>query len=380
MPTPAVRPERESQFEVLRLLAMFMVLMLHANFIALKFPVGSQFAAHPYVVTTRCLLEAASLVAVNVFVLLSGWFGIRPSLRGALNLLFTLWFYGLVLSAGGWCCGVDVSLDHVVKALNAGHGLWFIRSYLLLFILAPALNAYAEGADRRQFRALLAAFFTLAFYLGVFEKMADFNYGYSALFFCGLYLLARYIRRFCPRFTQWSGLRCAAIYGLCTVATTLLIMRPFLEAPHSRRAGIDNTFMAYDSPFLVAAALMLVLLFSRRRFRSRRVNRLAAGALAVYIVHSHFAINPWFLSTNRLIYTSFDGPLAPLLMFLFLLAVFAACLLADLVRQWCWGRLWPVVERLLRRPTAPCPAAAAPPPAPSAPLPPRAEEPSSPAP
>lgn len=79
---------RQSNMELLRLLAMFFVLALHANATAIQVPTADDIQAAPLSSFTRIFLEQATVVAVDVFVLISGWFGIRPTLKGAGNFAF----------------------------------------------------------------------------------------------------------------------------------------------------------------------------------------------------------------------------------------------------------------------------------------------------
>lgn len=72
---------RESNFELLRIIAMFMVLVLHADFQALGEPTRADIISSPLTSSLKVFFEMASIVAVNVFVLISGWFGIRGSLH-----------------------------------------------------------------------------------------------------------------------------------------------------------------------------------------------------------------------------------------------------------------------------------------------------------
>jgi surface polysaccharide O-acyltransferase-like enzyme len=85
IPDPKVR---QSNFELLRIIAMFMVLILHADFQALGAPDKAELIKFPLAATIKVIFEMACIVAVNVFVLISGWFGIRPSVKGISKFIF----------------------------------------------------------------------------------------------------------------------------------------------------------------------------------------------------------------------------------------------------------------------------------------------------
>lgn len=63
---------RQSNIELLRMLSMFMVLVLHSTFITFGQPDASMVQNEPYDWIIRFMLAGSSVVAVNVFVFISG--------------------------------------------------------------------------------------------------------------------------------------------------------------------------------------------------------------------------------------------------------------------------------------------------------------------
>lgn len=106
----ARRTARQSNMELLRLVAMLFVLVfvLHANYWSLGYPGQADLLGSPLSASVRVALAHLAIVAVNVFVLLSGWFGIRPKWRGLAGLLFQAFFFPVALA------GVFLALGHSV--------------------------------------------------------------------------------------------------------------------------------------------------------------------------------------------------------------------------------------------------------------------------
>lgn len=199
------RGVRSSNFELLRILAMFMVLSLHANYLVFGYPTAETFDASPLTETGRILLEALCICAVNVFVMISGWFGIRASLRGFCSLMFQVLFFLLLTFIVAWSLGyIDISVRALLRLIRSGVG-WFVASYSIMYIFSPVLNAFIENVNRRQVLLVLLAFFTAQTYWGFIDCKPDFNAGYSALSFYGLYLLAGYLRRYALDLRKWGG-------------------------------------------------------------------------------------------------------------------------------------------------------------------------------
>lgn len=117
---------RNSGMELLRITAMFLVLVVHADYVALGVPEDVMNAN----TICRVAIEALGLVCVNCFVLISGWFGIRASIKGFCNFMFQcVYFMG-----GIW----------VVRLITGGEG-----SILDIFgkvqCLYPHISAYISS-------------------------------------------------------------------------------------------------------------------------------------------------------------------------------------------------------------------------------------------
>lgn len=189
------RGPRQSNFELLRIVAMFMVLAVHADFWALGAPSAEDFSANPANAWLRTVLESVTIVCVNVFVLISGWFGIRFSMRGLTNFVFqcVYFLFGIyiIMLAFGL---VTLSIKGIAGCLCLTSSNWFIRAYAALYILSPVLNSFVDKASKRQFAVVLALFFLFQTIWGWSGAAAFVVNGYSAFSFIGLYLLARYTR------------------------------------------------------------------------------------------------------------------------------------------------------------------------------------------
>ena len=74
---------------------MVMVLILHADFQALGAPGAAEIVSKPISSSVRVLLEMMSIGAVNIFVLISGWFTIKPSVKGFSTFIFQWLFFSI---------------------------------------------------------------------------------------------------------------------------------------------------------------------------------------------------------------------------------------------------------------------------------------------
>lgn len=66
--------QRHSGIELLRIVSMFLVLLLHSLYYSLGRPTAEDYVNSGVEMVLRTEFEAISLVCVNVFVMISGWF------------------------------------------------------------------------------------------------------------------------------------------------------------------------------------------------------------------------------------------------------------------------------------------------------------------
>ncbi|MCH5327269.1 MAG: acyltransferase family protein [Duncaniella sp.] len=184
---------RQSNFELLKIIAMFLVLIAHADFYSLGTPGQEDFASSPVNAVTRTVFQAISIVCVNVFILISGWFRIRPSLKGFLNLIFQCaFFYGgyyIIAVVTGYA---TLSLGSIVYALCPdSNGIsWFIVAYIALYILSPILNSFLENSSKKQIEIFLVSFYLFQTVYTIYLLTGYISHGYSPFSFIGLYVLA----------------------------------------------------------------------------------------------------------------------------------------------------------------------------------------------
>lgn len=152
----AIQRPRQSNIELLRIAAMLLILVLHANFFALGAYEPEDFKTDPLPTATRILFEQAAIYAVNLFVLISGWFGIRTKTKSLTALMFQYaFFFILLLIVPGWIeAGSPTRLWPAIRQGLSLNAYWFVPSYLILCLLAPGLNAFAEQSSRRRWAEL----------------------------------------------------------------------------------------------------------------------------------------------------------------------------------------------------------------------------------
>lgn len=322
---------RLSNFELLRIVCMLMICLLHAHTFVSGNPTKTEIENSPLASSFRVFIYYLTIVSVDVFVLISGWFGIRFSLKKLSSLLFQVLFFVVV---GGIICFDQLqhlAIGGILGALVMGNSeYWFIKVYLLLMLFIPIINSYIENNSKKQLEfVLLGGFAFLFFYGWMFPDSTDWIlHGYSFPCFVYLYILGRYLRLYPNRLTLCKCHNYMFIYlGLGMISTffeLFLIMR---------NIDIKGRQHFYFSPIIISMSVALLLMFSKIKIQNKFINWISISSLSVYLFHSHFLffekiyqpviLNLW-IKNSYLIYV--------IKLFLFCIFIFIISVLLDKIR------------------------------------------------
>lgn len=341
-----MKGERQANIELLRILAMFMILVIHANMISLPRPTRLDLITDFSPTVTRYFIESLGIVGVNVFVMISGWFLIHTRAKSFLSFLFQVLFFGggiflimLILHK------TSLSFHSISEAFFFTKWDWFIKAYIVLMILAPVLNTFIENSTEKLQRYVLIGFFLFSSTYGWLGGASRFFVkGYTPLLLIGLYLLAHYIRqapsnadapKFIKRMTTFDKRIDLLIYILCAVINTAI----GIASLYFHKFSLFQIY-AYVNPFTIIGAMYLLLFFSKIHIKFNKIIKfLATGSFAVYLFHSQVDIRPYFTDGNLYIFNHFSSVACIGAIFIYLIFWYIISVVIDLPRLWLWKKI-----------------------------------------
>lgn len=260
--------ERDSNIELLRIAALVGIAVMHGY---------GPFLQEPTVVNLLFGQLCCSVfnTGVTLFMLISGYYGMRFSMRKAAVLWLTVVFYALLSGALTRLTGGTVDWLKCLHPVTAGT-YWFMTAYLLIFFCSPLLNRAAEKAGAKLggmvLLLLVVGLYVVPFLLGG-HLMHD---GKNPLNMAVVYLLGRGIRLYAP----------AALPQRFTAAAALLSLGAVFGGDYLLSLHFGRTMLplsADNSPFILSSAAALFLWVREKRFVSPRINACAAHVLAIYL-------------------------------------------------------------------------------------------------
>lgn len=301
---------RQANYELLRILAMMMVITLHyLSKGGLLKSFSEAFAAQDYFIW---LAEAFCTAAVNVYVLISGYFLVEAGFRG--GKVFRLWaqvfFYSVGVPAVCLAAGLvrvsDVTPDRgitwILPVLREHY--WFATVYLLLYVMSPLLAIAVKGMEKRRLRTVIGILLAVC---SISKTVLPVNLaldtgGYDLLWFICLYLIAAYLRLYgIPvRIAGWRGAfgyaaGAAAIYALSMGYRMFYLKTGLL-------GGFYTSPFQYNHLLCLLAAVCLFGAFSTVRIKKERIAQIicmtASCTFGIYLLHENEVIRSvwpgWF--------------------------------------------------------------------------------------
>lgn len=346
------RAKRQANFELLRIVAMYMVVVMHylSNSIE-TVPTGGSVQGMDVVYAA---LESLCIVAVNVYVLISGYFLSTSafSWKRVLKVIGQTLFYTVlippVLALFGAISFSEVfNIYHIWNSIfpvQSGH-YWFVTAYVVLMLFAPALNAAIGKLEQKQLLQVLGAlllFFCIGKTLSPLQFATD-RYGYDFGWFMVLYLTGGYIRRFGIGFFKNARRGWAVYLGSAAIIAAAELVLTFLC-----KKGVGLTYywsvpFHYNFLFCFTGALGLFFAFSHMHIKEGKaadvIRFVSPAVFGVYLIHGQADVAVrWYGWLNG---PSAETPIPRYLVLLVLQTafVFVVCIAIDKVRGFLAARI-----------------------------------------
>ena len=280
--------QRDSRFEKLRILAILFITAHHL----LLFGADVCGYLTPYTPDSKgyvgIFANSVAVTGVSLFVMITGWFGVRRVWRPFFRLIITCAVFGLVafLLAQSQKAVPSPPWSQWWESAKFTNW-WFIIHYLMLLLVAPLLERGLASIDRKKMEYILLALLVFNLVFGFAWGYVNAS-GYNVVHFILLYVLARYMRLF-PEAPVNSFIRRFALplIVVCAVAMGLL----FLASPDWWQPNHTPMVWNYNCPLVILESMAIFSLFAKSPTSNLKpptsnLNFVARFVLGVYLLQS----------------------------------------------------------------------------------------------
>ena len=308
---------------------MLMVMILHVTYALMHNDESSFWGGGMGIVNG--FVNMASIVCVNLFILISGWFGIRFKAESIIKLLYQTVFLSLFVYLAICLFKGGFSLLRIWHCtFGVFSMLWFVWAYILLCILAPILNAFCESATKTQFRTFLICFYSFVIFCYCTLRVDPiFSKGFHTMAFIGLYMLARYMRLYSPLWAKWDKKIDLLVYLVTVIIASLVL----LLAKKNGWAELEKEKLGnYIAPTCLIGSVYLFLFFSKIEFKSALINKLAISCFAAYVIHQQFDAQVVYNNLFVSLYNNCSHSVFWLLAIPIVILIYLLCAIVDRLR------------------------------------------------
>ena len=273
-------------------------------------------------------IESFSIVAVNCYVLISGYFLIKSQtlkIRKAVDIVFLTSFYGFFLYIP--CCIFGIESFEVKGLIKSVlpyffDKVWFINIYLVLYLLHPFINKALISLSKHNYQLLLVILISLfSIWPSFLPNPPSNDKGYGIISFVLMYSIAGYIRLHLS--LKKSFIKYIAVYFVLSIITAVLCVTNI----------IPGSWLNYNSIFVISASVFLFVAFLSIEFESKTVNYISLSMIAVLIIHTHQSIRPHIFLEIFKIQNHLMQSLFVLYYIAMILIIFFICVILDFLRR-----------------------------------------------
>ena len=276
--------KRFANFDLLRIIAMFLVLTIHIN-LNINIFKTDEVIQKPLTYLIMYLNSGISVTCVNIFVLLSGWFGISFKKNKIISLVSQVLFFSILI----YLCHLVYTQQFLLSDLSTilllnTNDYWFIKAYIGLYLLSPIINKFIENSSESQVLMQVIILIILQTIYG-WLSINGANWiagGFSVYSFIILYLIGRYAKLFYSIKDKRSFRFYFSIFIIMgTVNAIIGFSLTYLGF------NISGRLFTYTNPIVIVQSICILLAFSKIKLESRFISWISVSCLSVYLLHAN---------------------------------------------------------------------------------------------
>lgn len=287
--------ERNSSVELYRILAVLAVFIGHWNgwFVG-GVPTIHDFNFNLYRVS-QVFISAMTSMCVNMFVLISGYFGLKLKFRTFSKLYFSLLAVYLPCYLITAAVTKDFKLsDFLFQFFVFSRGGYFILCYAMLVFISPVLNSFFErGKNVIKWVGMLI---TVEFWFDCIMNISELgvNHGYSLFHFCVVYMVGRCVFVCRERLITISSWKWICYYIVLVLGIVLMYICGF------------TFYSQYSNPLVISCAICVFIPFLKKELHNRFINYIAKSSLIVYVLQVTVPIQTILIRLDNYLLQNFD--------------------------------------------------------------------------
>lgn len=368
---------RNYKIEIIRIIAMFMIVMTHVEFHGF-----ANIVDRPFCLNTLFLdfIKPFGQYGNSLFIMISGYFLCSSTRKkiSVIKIITQVWFYSwsialifLVLKLPILSEGLRDSAfsdnitfttlnikDLVLSAcplLFWDRSNWFVTIYLILYLLIPYLNTVINSLSKNQMKKLLIILYSVSFLinsLGFIANPANSTIDtFIILYFTGAYLRLHWncdhtkahrliifsVLLFIILSLLWIIPTYIIRYGIIKIDSLQTLLSNHPSMFYSRVMGLEVLPMIFSSILLFMGFISWSHNIEVNKFKSERychiIEIVSSTTFGIYLIHENRLIRNSMYFTFLKVGDYFTNRYLPLLFIVYCLLLFLICSIIEYIRK-----------------------------------------------
>lgn len=344
--------KREANFELLRIISMFMVLVLHflskCGFLSLD-------SGNLFIDNIPWIFEGICYVAVDCFVMLTGYFMYKSKLKISkiITLIIQVLFYSVVTYLIEIIfLNKPIDLRELLIAFTPviSGKYWFISNYIVLLFISPFLNSLIEKMNKKIHLILCSVLLIIFSFLSTFFSYSialKFEKNYDIVWFIVLYFVSSFIGKYGFNISKKKSIIIYLISTFCIFASKIFfeVTESFSPVKIIKDLFLENNEFSYNysSVFVFLSAVFLLFIFKDIKIKNKNVKTVINFTGSLVLTCYLLPDEKWWNFVNPNNYTdSIIGIVG--LSILSLIGIFIFCCIIELIRKTIFNFIYKKTE------------------------------------
>ncbi len=291
--------KRNIGFDIIRIIAIFMVVAIHSHVAPLAVNQGSVMWFVVILMQTVCLVSVPLFFMVSGALLLSGEkeLSVSELYKSRLPkqaIPFLVW--SIIYVVARIVMGkIPLSISAFTSLLYepAYYQFWFMYTLLAIYLLLPIIQTLIKNCDKKKIEYILILWFVFSIAIPLLSKyVPGFKISeHVGLVLCegyiGYFLLGHYLKKYKSDVKPKTG----ALMWLCGAVSTLAFaIIEFITSGKTDSTYVGFVYQAYLTPFVALSSCGAFLFFTNKQFNLKgklcgAAEVVSSLSIGVYYIH-----------------------------------------------------------------------------------------------
>lgn len=302
--------KRLSKFELIRLIAMYLIVLHHSIVHGVMTNIRYDLIHYPASASISFIFSAGGKVGVYLFILITGYFTVNSSgitIKKIIKVWFPVFFWSVVLglifgkiftTSYGNFEKVKIIIQMLFPILFNQY--WFVTVYFFMYLLSPILNLFINWVILRSNRIKYFIILAVLLLSGSNPKIlgGDKQIGNWLVVFCVIYCIGGVIRKIdilnkknIQRVTVYALLIVTMLNIAIIIGLISILQIKFSNVVYEILRGLLESYPCLFLGIIEAICIFIVIGSSKLRY-NKYINKLSAVSFGIYLISDNKYVSP----------------------------------------------------------------------------------------